>query len=109
MSLKFQHQLCPTDYYPAENSGELDIVVHKNVRLSEVIVSDILGSEHLPVVFHLLNHIRTKNLLDLVDKFTDWERFQSLASQIWSLKIQINSGEEANKAVCNFTASLALA
>jgi hypothetical protein len=42
----------------------LDIVVHKNVRLSEGIASDILDSDHLPVVFHLLDHVRTRNLSD---------------------------------------------
>jgi hypothetical protein len=33
---------CPTHYFPVENGEVLDIVVHKNVRLSEIIVSDIL-------------------------------------------------------------------
>jgi hypothetical protein len=37
---------CPTHYSPAGNSDVLEIVVHKNVRLSEVIVSDVLGSDH---------------------------------------------------------------
>jgi hypothetical protein len=27
----------------------MDIVVHKNIRLSDVIVSDILDSDHLPI------------------------------------------------------------
>jgi hypothetical protein len=56
-----------------------DTVMHNNVRLSEVIVSDILESDHLPIIFHLLNHVRIRNLSDPVNKFTDWERFQSLA------------------------------
>jgi hypothetical protein len=59
----------------------LDIDVHKNSRLSEVTVSDILDSDHVTIVFHLLDHIRTRNLWDPVDKFTDWEQFQSLASE----------------------------
>jgi hypothetical protein len=29
---------------------------HKNVRLTEIIVSDILDSGHLPTVLHLLDH-----------------------------------------------------
>jgi hypothetical protein len=66
---------CPTLYSPAGNGDVLDIVVHKNVRLSEASVSDILDSNHIPIVFHLLDHVRTRNLSDLVDKFTDWERF----------------------------------
>jgi hypothetical protein len=47
----------------------LDIVVHKNVQLSEVIISDILDFDHLPIVFNLLDHVRTRNLSDRVDKF----------------------------------------
>jgi hypothetical protein len=57
-----------------------------------------LDSVHLPIVFHLLEHIRTRNLSDPVDKFTDWKRFQSLASELISPRIQFNSGEEAEKA-----------
>jgi hypothetical protein len=65
----------------------LNIVEHKNVWLSEVIVSDIVDS---PVVFRLLHHIRTRNMSDSVDIFTDWERFQSLASELISPRIQSN-------------------
>jgi hypothetical protein len=50
---------CPTHYSPAGNGDVLDIVMHKNVRLSEIIVSDIMESDHLPIVLHLLNHVRT--------------------------------------------------
>jgi hypothetical protein len=75
----------------------LDIVVHKNVQLSEVIVCDILDSEQLPVVFYLLDNIRTRNLSDPVDKFTDWEWFQSLASELFSPRIQTNSGKKPIK------------
>jgi hypothetical protein len=85
-----------------------DIVVHKNdAQLSEVIVSDILDSDHLPVIFHLLDHIRTRSLSGSIDKFRDWERFQSLASELISPRIQINSGEEADKATPDFNASIA--
>jgi hypothetical protein len=73
---------CPTHYCFVGMGNMLDIVVHKNIWLSEVIVSEILDSDHLPVVFHLLGYVRTQSLSDLVDKFTDWERFQSLASQL---------------------------
>jgi hypothetical protein len=58
---------------------------------------DILDSDHLPVIFHLLDHVRTRNLLDLVDKFTDWEQFQSLSSELILRRIQTNWGEEAVK------------
>jgi hypothetical protein len=70
-----------------------DIVVHKNVRLSEVIVSDILDSYHLPIIFQLLDCVRTRNTLDLADKFTDWEQFQSLNSELILSRILINSWE----------------
>jgi hypothetical protein len=68
----------------------------------------ILDSDNIPIVFHLLDHVRTRNLLDPADKFTDWKWFQSLASELISPRIQINSGEEADKAASNFTASIAL-
>jgi hypothetical protein len=100
---------CRTHYSPAGNGDVLDIVVHKNVWLSEVIVSDIMDPDHLPIIFHLLDHIRTRNLSEPVDKFTDWEWFQSLVSELISPIIRINLGEEANKAVLDFTASVASA
>jgi endonuclease/exonuclease/phosphatase family metal-dependent hydrolase len=79
---------CPTNYSSAGNGEAMDIVVHKNVRLSEVIASDILDSDHLPIVFHLLDHARTMNLSDTVDNFTDWERFQSLAAELISPRMR---------------------
>jgi hypothetical protein len=59
----------PIHYYPAGNGDVLHIVVQKNVRLSEIIVSENLV---------LLNHIRTRNISEPVDKLTDWERVQSI-------------------------------
>jgi hypothetical protein len=87
----------------------MDIVVHKNVQLPEVIVSNILDSDHLPAVFHLLDHTRTRNLLEPVEKFTDWEQFLSVAPELISPRIQVNLGEEADKVAHNFTASIASA
>jgi hypothetical protein len=86
----------------------LDIVVHENVRLSEIMVSDILDSDHPPIIFHLLDHIGTKKLLNPVGKFTDWEWFQSLDFELISPRIKKNL-EEADKAASHFTASIALA
>jgi hypothetical protein len=57
----------------------------------------------------LLYHVRTRNLSDPADKFTDWERFHSLASELISPRIQINLWVEADKAARDFTASIALA
>jgi hypothetical protein len=67
---------CPTPYSPAGNGDVLDIVVHKNIRVSDDIVYDILDSDHLPIIFHILDHVIIRNLSEPVKKFTDWERFQ---------------------------------
>jgi hypothetical protein len=75
----------------------LDIVVNQNIRISDVIVSDILDSDHLQIVLHILDHVKIRNLSKPVEKFTDWERFQSLASELISPRIEINSGVEAEK------------
>jgi hypothetical protein len=40
---------CPTHYSPVDNGDVLDTVVHKNVRQPEVIASDILDPDHLPI------------------------------------------------------------
>jgi hypothetical protein len=40
-------------------------------------------------------------------ELTDWELFQSLASELTSPNIQIDSSNEADKAACNFAASIA--
>jgi hypothetical protein len=61
---------CPTHYSPAGNGDVLDIVVHQNNRVSEVIVSDILDSDHLPIFFHILDDVKIMNLLEPVEKFT---------------------------------------
>jgi hypothetical protein len=59
------------------------------------------------IVFYLLDRIRTRNLSDPIEKFTDWKRFKSLASELISRRIQINSGEDADKTAREFTASKA--
>jgi hypothetical protein len=53
------------------NCETLDIVMHKNVRLSHAIVSDIQDSDHLQIFSHLHNHVRTMNFSNTVDKFAD--------------------------------------
>jgi hypothetical protein len=72
---------CPTHYSAAGNGDMLNIVVYQNIRLSDVIVSDILDSDHLPIVFHILDHVKIMNLSEPIEKFTDWDRFQGLASE----------------------------
>jgi hypothetical protein len=53
---------CPTHYTPVGNGDVPDIVVHKNIGISNVIVSDILAADHLPTVSHILDPVRTTNV-----------------------------------------------
>jgi acetolactate synthase regulatory subunit len=55
------------------SSDVLDIAVHQNIRVSNITVSDILDSDHLPILFHILNHVKIRNLSETIEKFTDWE------------------------------------
>jgi hypothetical protein len=73
-------------YYSLTGNGDVLGIVHKNVRLSEIIVFDILDSDHLSIVSHLPDRVRTRNFSDSVDKFRDWGRFQNLASKLISGK-----------------------
>jgi hypothetical protein len=56
--------------------------------------------------FHILDHATTRNLSDPIEKCTDWERFHSLASDLVSPTIKINSGVEADKAARDFVAPI---
>jgi hypothetical protein len=82
---------CPSNYSPAGNGDVLDIVVNK-ISVSDVIVCDILDSDHLPIIFKILVHIKIRNLLEHIEKFTNWNLFLSLASELISPSIEINSG-----------------
>jgi hypothetical protein len=77
--------------------------------LSDIVVSDILDSDDLPIIFHILDHVKIRNPSEPIEKFTDWDRFQSLASELISPRIEINSGVEADKVVRDFGASVASA
>jgi hypothetical protein len=46
-------------------------ITGKNIRLSDDIVSDSLNSDRLPIIFHILDHVRTKNVKAPREKFTD--------------------------------------
>jgi hypothetical protein len=106
---EFSAPQCPTHYSHAGNGDVLDIVVHKNIRVSNVIISDISDSDHLRIVFYILDHVKIKNISEPIEKFTHWNRFQSLASELITPKIEIKSGVEADKAARDFTASVASA
>jgi hypothetical protein len=66
---------CSTHYSPARNGDVQDIVVHQNTRMSDVTVSNILDSYHLPIIFHILDHVKIRNLSERIKKFTDWDKF----------------------------------
>jgi hypothetical protein len=61
------------------------------------------------MVLHLLDLVTTTSLLEPLEKFTEWERFHSLATNVISPRIEINSGVEPDKAAGEFTASIASA
>jgi hypothetical protein len=82
---------CPTHHTPQGTGDVFDTLVHRNVRLSDVTVSDILDTDHLPVLFHILDHVSARDILALVEVHTDWERFRGLASDLISPRIQIDS------------------
>jgi len=84
-------------------------VVHRNVRLSDVTVSDVTDSDHLLIPFHILGHVIARNTLAPVEIHTDWERFHSIISDLISLRIQSDTADQAERAACNFTASTASA
>jgi hypothetical protein len=73
--------------------------------VSNVIISDILDWDYLPIVFHILDYIKTRNISEPVKKSTDWEWFRSLASDNISPTIESNSRLEADKTARDFTAS----
>jgi hypothetical protein len=52
--------------------------------------------------------LEVRNALDPIEKFTDWEQFQSLTSDLISPSIQIHSSEEDDKAACDFAVSIIL-
>jgi hypothetical protein len=81
----------PTYYSSAGNGDVLDIVDHKNIRVLDVVVSDILDSDHLPIVFHILDQVKIKILSERIEKFTNLDRFQSLASELITSKTKIKS------------------
>jgi hypothetical protein len=88
----------------------LDIVVHKNIRICDVNVFEILDSDTLLVLFQRLDHVSTRDISVPVEINTDWERrFQSPASDLISPRIQIHTFQDAEEAASKFAASRASA
>jgi hypothetical protein len=76
----------------------LDILVHWNFRQSNVTVSDVSDSGHLPILFHILDHISTY-ISAPVEFHIDWERFRSLTSDLISPMIKIDTVNETEFAI----------
>jgi hypothetical protein len=70
---------CPTHDSPAENGDVLDIVVHQNIRLSGVIISDILNSDHLLTILYILDHVKTEDLSEPVKNSQTGNGFKALS------------------------------
>jgi hypothetical protein len=51
----------PTHYTLRENGDELDIVIHQNVRLSDISLSEVMDSDHLTVFFHILDSVSARD------------------------------------------------
>jgi hypothetical protein len=101
----------PTHYFPTENADVLVIVVHQNIRLSQIIVSDILKTDHFPIAFHILHHAITKKLSESLNKSTDGERSQRHDSNSILPRLEISSGRRGrtNKAASEITTSTVMA
>jgi hypothetical protein len=65
-----------------------------------------MDSDDLHIMFSILDHIKAREIVDPVEKFTGWERLQGFASALVSPRVKINSCIEADKAAGNFAASI---
>jgi len=97
----------PTQYTPRGNGGILDIVIHRNVRLSGVTVPRILDSDNLPIFFNILNQVCAKDKSARVETHTDWDQFRSLTSDLIPPRLQADTTEDVVRAASAFTASVA--
>jgi hypothetical protein len=64
---------CSTHSTPDGKGDVLDIVVHQNIRLSEVTATQILDSDQLRIMFIILETVRTRQTLDPIEKLMNWE------------------------------------
>jgi hypothetical protein len=66
------------------------MVVHQKVY-QEVIVTDIPDSDHLPIIFSILDPVRMREVLEPVEKLRDWELFQSFDFEPIRISKYLNS------------------
>jgi hypothetical protein len=83
---------CQTYYYPVGNGDVPGTVMHENVLLWDIIVSDILDSDHQPIIYHKRDYVTIRNFLDPVENIIEWKWFECLACELISPRIKINSG-----------------
>jgi hypothetical protein len=69
---------CPTHYSPAGNGDLLSIVVRQNIRMSGGMFSDIQDPDDPLIVFHIMIHVKTKNLSKSVHNFHRLRRVSKL-------------------------------
>jgi hypothetical protein len=108
-NFQFSAPQYPTHYTPSGNGDVLDNVLYKNTRVSEVNVLEILDSDHLPILFYMLDHVSTRDISAPIEIFTDWERFQNIASEVISPRVQIQSIDNAEERARKLTESTASA
>jgi hypothetical protein len=79
MILKFEHHNSPLNTLLREM---VTCSILLCTRTSGCEKSLTLDLDHLPIMLHSLDHIRSRNLSDPVNKFTDWKGYKSLASEL---------------------------
>jgi len=55
----------------------LNTVPHQNVLLTDI-VSNILDLDHLPIIFHILDHDKGRDFSNHTEKFTDGSSCKAL-------------------------------
>jgi hypothetical protein len=72
-SFKISSTQCPMHCTPDGRGYVLNSVVHQNVQWSEIIVTEVLDSDHLPVMVSIVDHVRARDVLDPTEKC--WDHF----------------------------------
>jgi hypothetical protein len=80
-------QLFDTNYFEISGPQSPSILVHKNIRIWNVIVCDILVSDQLPIVFHIRDHVRTNKVPKPFEIVTVWQWSEILTSNLISSRI----------------------
>jgi hypothetical protein len=74
--------------------------------MSEVIVTGILDSDHLPIMFNIVDPARMSEALNPVEKLRAWKSFKASSPNSLSSNIQIHNSDKVNKAAFDFAASI---